>query len=209
MENYSRANRVQKFFVEKLMTSPPQQINYEQIMHGLRISLVRQVLEQVSKQGLIGNHFFQLTINTQEKGIEIPNYLLEQYPEQIVIVLQHRFENLTTNDQGFAVTLYFQGSAERIFVPWQSVLIFQDPSAPFGLQIKNPSHTPSPSSDNTKESVSRIPSATSAATSATDKQNKQPQTKKSLKIIKSEKGKVLAFETWRGSDKPSEKDSTS
>ena len=116
----------------------PSAIPYDRLMYNLRVHLVRHVLEMTAQNGLVGDHFFQLTIKTAAQGVILPAYLKERYPNEIMLVLQHRFENLKVTDAGFRATLYFNGKPECIFIPWQAILIFQDPSVPFGLQVLSP-----------------------------------------------------------------------
>jgi hypothetical protein len=171
------------------MTSPSS-INYEELMHNLRLSLVKDVLTLTAKHGLIGQHHFTIAVNTQDNAIVMPPYILEQYPSEMVIILQHRFENLSLSEDSFSVTLYFQGKPERITVPWSAVMIFQDPSVPFGLLIRQPSEEP------------RQPSNISSHNPTTDKAKKIIDNTTPTKKNK-EKGQVIAFNPHRNTKKTS------
>jgi len=68
----------------------------------------------------------------------IPNRLLEKYPQEMTIVLQHQFEDLHV-DRGarmFGVTLSFGGVPSALTVPLEAVSAFVDPSIQYGLRFK-------------------------------------------------------------------------
>jgi hypothetical protein len=59
----------------------------------------------------------------------------ESYPEEMTIVLEHQFWDLSANDDGFEVTLKFGGVPKYLFVPWRAVTRFHDPSVDFRLHF--------------------------------------------------------------------------
>ena len=59
-----------------------------------------------------------------------------QYPEQMTIILQHQFWDLTVNERGFEVGLSFGGIPEKLGIPFEAVSGFFDPSVQFGLQFE-------------------------------------------------------------------------
>jgi hypothetical protein len=103
-------------------------------------SVVYEALSIASKQGLPNDHHFYISFATTHPGAQLPDYLLEQYPEEITIVLQHEFWDLEIDSLGFSVTLCFDESNERLRVPFDSITSFVDPSVKFGLQFI-PSYT--------------------------------------------------------------------
>jgi hypothetical protein len=64
--------------------------------------------------------------------------LKEKYPEEMTIVLQHRFWDLTVNEDRFDVKLTFDGIPERLVIPFPSIKVFFDPSVRYGLQFEDP-----------------------------------------------------------------------
>ena len=62
--------------------------------------------------------------------------LLAQYPEEMTVILQHQFWDLTVSEDRFEVGLSFGGIPERLVVPFSSIKSFFDPSAQFGLQFE-------------------------------------------------------------------------
>ncbi|MEZ5893380.1 MAG: ClpXP protease specificity-enhancing factor SspB [Parvularculaceae bacterium] len=98
--------------------------------------LIRDVLTLVAELGdAPGEHHFFIEFATKAPGVILPDHLLEQYPERMTIVLQHQFEELTVDDDKFAVTLWFKSKEARLEVPYSAVTQFADPSAKFGLNI--------------------------------------------------------------------------
>ncbi len=117
--------------------------DYERRIDEALRSVVRDVLADVALHGLQGDHHFYLTFRTDHPEVRVSPALRERYPEEITVVLQHQFWNLTTNDDGFAVTLRFGGVEERVSVSWQALTVFADPSSEFGLQLRR-SEDPGP-----------------------------------------------------------------
>ncbi|MBT3916955.1 MAG: hypothetical protein HOF23_11320 [Rhodospirillaceae bacterium] len=108
---------------------------YDQWVNEALRSVLSRALKQLAENGPIGDHHFFINFNTTDDDVEIPGFLRAQYPEEITIVLQHQFENLIIDDQGFEVTLSFSGKKSRLCVPFDAVTSFADPSVNFGLQI--------------------------------------------------------------------------
>src|SRR5205085_447020 len=78
-------------------------IGYQTLTDAALRSVVRDALRRVEKSGLIGSHHFYLTFKTQFPGVAIPDFLREQYPEEMTIILQHQFWGLHVRDDGFEV----------------------------------------------------------------------------------------------------------
>lgn len=109
---------------------------YDQFVEDALRSVVRRTLEVVAENGLPGNHHLYITFNTQQPGVDIPSYLVAQYPDEMTIVMQHQFWGLEVNEHRFAVTLSFNKVHERLVIPFEAVTAFADPSVNFGLQFK-------------------------------------------------------------------------
>lgn len=116
--------------------------NYDELVQKALISVVRDVLKDVSKNGLSGNHHFYIRFRTDHPKVKIPAYLKERHPEEIMIVIQYQFWNLEVFDYGFSVELSFNQVPELISVPFSALTAFVDPSVKFALQF-----TPSFSDD--------------------------------------------------------------
>ena len=99
--------------------------------------VVRNVLtEAAKKKGLPGDHHFYITFDTTAEGVRMSDRLRVQYPEQMTIILQHQFWDLTVNERGFEVGLSFGGIPEKLGIPFEAISGFFDPSVQFGLQFE-------------------------------------------------------------------------
>jgi hypothetical protein len=110
-------------------------IRYDILAQDALRGVVRKVLSEVSRTGLPGEHHFYISFATKAPGVRVSSRLLNEYPEEMTIVLQHQYWDLTVNDQAFEVGLSFNGAPERLHVPFAAIKVFQDPSVPFGLQF--------------------------------------------------------------------------
>ena len=83
-----------------------------------------------------GDHHFFITFLSTAEGVKLSPRLLAQYPEEMTVILQHQFWDLTVTEDRFEVGLSFGGIAERLVVPFNSIKSFFDPSVQFGLQFE-------------------------------------------------------------------------
>ena len=111
-------------------------IDYGNLMHRAMRGLIQNVLTDVAKNGLPGQHHFFITFDTMHPDVEIADWLSDRYPEEMTIVMQHWFENLDVSDEGFAVTLNFGDAPEALYVPYEAIRTFVDPSVEFGLRFE-------------------------------------------------------------------------
>ncbi len=111
-------------------------IDYGNLMHDAMRSLIRKVLEDVAADGLPGEHHFYITMNTRHPDVRMADWLLERYPDEITIVIQHWFENLVVDEDGFSITLNFGDQPEPLYVPFDAISTFVDPSVEFGLRFE-------------------------------------------------------------------------
>lgn len=98
--------------------------------------LIQEVLARIAAEGLPGKHHFFITFDTMHPDVEIADWLSDRYPGEMTIVLQHWFDNLTVTDEGFSVTLNFGDSPEPLYIPYDSIRTFVDPSVEFGLRFE-------------------------------------------------------------------------
>lgn len=112
-------------------------INYGSLMHQAMRGLIRTVLEDVQRDGLPGDHHFFITFDTGHPDVEIADWLSDRYPGEMTVVMQHWFDNLEVAEDGFAVTLNFGDAPERLYIPFDAILTFVDPSVEFGLRFEN------------------------------------------------------------------------
>ena len=111
-------------------------IDYGNLMHRAMRGLIREVLEDVQQNGLPGQHHFFITFDTMHPDVEIADWLSDRYPEEMTVVMQHWFDNLVVTDEGFAVTLNFGDKPEPLYIPYDAIKTFVDPSVEFGLRFE-------------------------------------------------------------------------
>ena len=109
--------------------------HYDALVDDALRSVVRRVLTQVADKGLPGSHHFYISFRSTDPGVQLPDYLLAKYPEEMTIVLQHQYWDLVLTDEFFEVTVSFNKQQERIKVPFAALSAFVDPSVRFGLQF--------------------------------------------------------------------------
>ncbi|MBW6417112.1 SspB family protein [Celeribacter sp. PS-C1] len=111
-------------------------IDYGNLMHDAMRGLIRKVLDGVAKDGLPGEHHFFITFDTMHPDVELADWLSDRYPEEMTIVIQHWFDNLEVSEDGFAITLNFGDSPEPLYIPYDAIRTFVDPSVEFGLRFE-------------------------------------------------------------------------
>ena len=111
-------------------------IDYGNLMHRAMRGLIQEVLVGVAKSGLPGKHHFFITFDTMHPDVEIADWLSDRYPGEMTIVLQHWFDGLEVTDEGFAVTLNFGDNPEPLYIPYDAIKTFVDPSVEFGLRFE-------------------------------------------------------------------------
>jgi hypothetical protein len=112
-------------------------IGYKALTDAALRSVVRGALIHVEKQGLVGAHHFRLSFRTRFPGVEIPEFLLEQYPEEMTIILQHQFWGLKVKENHFEVTLSFRKIPATLAIPFGAMTAFVDPGVQFGLNFQS------------------------------------------------------------------------
>lgn len=109
---------------------------YDKMVEKALRGVVRHALQEVVDEGLVDEHHFYITYLTGYPGVSMPDYLLERYPGEMTIVLQHQFYDLEVDEEKFSVMLSFNNVPERLVVPLGAVTIFADPSVNFALQFQ-------------------------------------------------------------------------
>jgi hypothetical protein len=112
------------------------ELPYDRWLEDALRGVIRRALTHTAEYGLPGAHHFYITFATGAEGVELPSELRTKYPEEMTIVLQHQFWDLTVQHDLVSVTLKFQGRPSRLVIPLSAITAFGDPSVNFGLQLK-------------------------------------------------------------------------
>ena len=111
-------------------------IGYQALTDAALRGVVRDSLRRIEKSGLIGAHHFYLTFRTHADGVDIPEFLKEQYPEEMTIIIQHQYWALKVKEDYFEVTLTFKKLPAPLHIPFNALTAFFDPGVQFGLQFR-------------------------------------------------------------------------
>ncbi|MBM1557081.1 hypothetical protein JQV19_10560 [Sulfitobacter mediterraneus] len=112
------------------------EIDYGNLMHDAMRGLIRKVLLDVAAHGLPGNHHFFITFDTAHPDAELADWLSDRYPGEMTVVMQHWYDNLEVTEEGFSVTLNFGDAPEPLYIPYDAIRTFVDPSVEFGLRFE-------------------------------------------------------------------------
>jgi uncharacterized protein len=117
--------------------TPESLIPYDEIVQEALRDVVGRVLGEVEQTGgLPGEHHFYITFKTKLPGVNIPKHLTERFPDEMTIVLQHRFWDLKVEQDAFSVGLSFGGVPSTLRVPFAAVTDFVDPAVDFSLKFQ-------------------------------------------------------------------------
>ncbi|WP_341369074.1 ClpXP protease specificity-enhancing factor SspB [Yoonia sp. BS5-3] len=111
-------------------------IDYGNLMHQAMRGLIQKVLTRVREDGLPGEHHFFITFDTMHPDVEIADWLSDRYPGEMTVVIQHWFADLDVTEEGFTITLNFGDSPETLYIPYDAIKTFVDPSVEFGLRFE-------------------------------------------------------------------------
>ncbi|MDX5411466.1 MAG: ClpXP protease specificity-enhancing factor SspB [Rhodobacterales bacterium] len=114
-------------------------IDYGNLMHRAMRGLIQEVLQDVADHGLPGAHHFFITFDTTHPHAKLAAWLRDRYPTEMTVVMQHWYDGLEVQDDGFSVTLNFGEMPEPLYIPYDAIKTFVDPSVEFGLRFETQS----------------------------------------------------------------------
>jgi hypothetical protein len=115
---------------------PDSLIPYDEIVREALRAVVGRVLKEVESQGLPGDHHFYITFKTHAPGVSIPRQLQERFPDEMTIVLQHKYWDLKVFDAHFEVGLSFSQVPAQLVIPYAAISAFVDPAVDFALHFQ-------------------------------------------------------------------------
>jgi uncharacterized protein len=128
-------------------TSVDSLIPYDDIVQEALRAVVGRVLREIETSGgLPGDHHFYITFKTGAPGVSIPRSLFERFPDEMTIVLQHKYWDLKVTDELFEVGLTFNQVPAHLIIPYAAITGFVDPAVNFALQfhVQSDDMEPSP-----------------------------------------------------------------
>ena len=111
-------------------------IRYDLLVQDALRSVVRKVLADAARHGLVGEHHFNIAFKTHAPGVVAPPAVKQRFPDEMSIILQHEFWDLAVTPDAFEVSLNFSRKPERLTVPFDAITGFTDPSVPFGFKLE-------------------------------------------------------------------------
>ncbi|MCE7795267.1 ClpXP protease specificity-enhancing factor SspB [Sphingobium sufflavum] len=117
--------------------APDSLIPYDEIVQEALRAVVGRVLSEVAQVGVLpGGHHFYITFKTQAPGVSIPRHLVERFPDEMTVVLQHKFWDLKVESDHFEVGLTFNQVPAHLVIPYSAISAFVDPAVNFALQFQ-------------------------------------------------------------------------
>ncbi len=110
-------------------------IPYDDVVQEALRAVVGRVLGDVALNGLPGDHHFYITFKTQAPGVVIPKHLHERFPDEMTIVVQHKYWDLKVEAHHFEIGLSFSQIPSHLVIPYSAITAFVDPSVDFALQF--------------------------------------------------------------------------
>ncbi len=127
-------------------------IDYYKILDGAAVNALKKIFKIVEKDNggnLPGEHHFYISFFTKYPGASLPDFLLEEFPEKMTIVIQHMYSNFKVDSKNLSVTLSFEGKPSDLVIPLHSIILFNDPSKQFTLSFTKKD----PKSDNNEVDI--------------------------------------------------------
>ncbi|GAA0735581.1 SspB family protein [Sphingomonas japonica] len=116
---------------------PDSLIPYDEIVQEALRAVVGRVLGQIeSTGGLPGQHHFYITFKTTAPGVDIPQRLIDRFPDEMTIVIQHRYWDLSVEEGRFSVGLSFNQIPSMLVIPFAAITGFHDPAVNFELRFQ-------------------------------------------------------------------------
>ena len=119
---------------------PPAQdlMNYEAMAQEALRGVIQAALRRAARpEGLPGDHHLYISFKTRAAGVSLPTDIAAKYPDEMTIVLQNQFWDLSPGETFFMVTLRFGGQPKQLSIPYAAITRFFDPSVQFMLQFES------------------------------------------------------------------------
>ena len=104
-------------------------MDYNVIISKHLRNAAKDILTRVSQDANQDHLQLFITFSTNHPGVDIPERLKQEYPEEMTIVLQYEFENMTVGSTNFS-------DMEHISIPFNALLHLQDPNDDLDLELE-------------------------------------------------------------------------
>ncbi len=110
-------------------------MRYDKLVEGALRGVMTDALRLAARQGLPGGHHFYIAFRTDHPKVRIDADLKAGNPDEMTIVLEHKYRGLRVGATKFEVELSFNNVWRTLVIPFDAVTSFADPSVNFGLQF--------------------------------------------------------------------------
>src|SRR5690554_4852617 len=90
-------------------------LEYRQMMDRALRGVMLDALAEGAADGLPGDHHFYIAFASTHGAARMPDWLREKYPDQITIVIQHEYDGLEVEPQGFRIRLSFTNRTADLY----------------------------------------------------------------------------------------------
>ena len=111
-------------------------IEYQKILNKNLLNVFIEILKEIENQGLDGKNHLYVTFATNNPKTLIPDWLLQKYPNEMTIVIQHEYYHLSVNKKNFNIGLSFNNKKCDLKISFDSIISFVDPSSNFGINYQ-------------------------------------------------------------------------
>ena len=132
-----------------------QSIDYKKIMQTASLNSIKALLQQVSLDGLPGQHHFYITFDTSNPEVELSLALKERYQSEMTIVIQNWYQDLRVEENAFYITLNFSNVPEKMKIPFDALRSFVDPHVEFAIEFEDLSVNKEPTTANLVDTESK------------------------------------------------------
>jgi len=111
-------------------------IDYGERINIAILGVIKEIIKDLENSKISSNHCFYITFNTKNSKVDIPKHLLKEYPNEMTIVLQNQYWNLSVKKNSFSVALSFNKKKETLIIPFSAITKFYDPFVKFSIQLE-------------------------------------------------------------------------
>lgn len=85
-------------------------------------TLAMELYEARTEPSVVIEHGIIIDVATEHPQLIMPTYLKRQHRPAIRLVLQHTWNGLRLDEGGFMVTLSFNRTPTKVYIPWEAIL---------------------------------------------------------------------------------------